>query len=167
MEEVKALPWESDRIKELRDCFGRLNSNSVQIDFLNQHTEAGLTISNLALGGAWGGPHLFKEFVLLLGELEIQLTQGDPMYERYGLQKTKLDLKSKKSEDTILFYAVGFGLPDHVEILLQEGADSEIRNNCGYNVEEWAQKLKDMFEDITPEMKEVLEVIQKHKKGNE
>ena len=140
---------ENGQTKELRACFNRLNSDSKQIDFFSERTEAmepsnrfrdGTTVSIIAFHSTQqqaNGDQIFTEFLSLVRELEDRLTQTDPNEKVMGLQERMLDMQQKASGDTVFHHVVILERIRYAEILWEAGADTNtLRNSYGMTVEE-------------------------------
>ena len=145
---------ENGQMKELRACFNSLNSDSKQLDFFSERTdaidlarrfEAGTTISNVAFyvtKHQGNGDQIFAEFLRLVRELEDRLTQTDPNQTVIGLQKRMVDMQDEAGGNTVFHHVVTSDRIRYAEILWEAGADMDtLRDNDGMTVAEWAAEM--------------------------
>ena len=141
-------------MKELRACFNSLNSDSKQIDFFTECTEAtdpsnrfaaGSTIPSVVFdntGHQENGDTLFAEFLSLVRELEDRLTQTDPNEKVMGLREQMLDMQDEAGGSTVFHHVVTSDHIRYAEILWEAGADMDtLRDNDGMTVAEWAAEI--------------------------
>ena len=145
---------ENGQTKELRACFNSLNSDSKQIDYFSQLTEAmdpsnrfkaGTTVSIVALYSTEhqeNDDKLFAEFLSLVRELEDRLTQTDPNEKVMGLREQMLDMQDEAGGSTVFHHVVTSDHIRYAEILWEAGADIDtLRNNRGETVAERAAEI--------------------------
>ena len=131
-----------------------LNSDSKQIDFFTECTEAtdpsnrfaaGNTIPSVVFdstGHQENGDTLFAEFLSLVRELEDRLTQTDPNEKVIGLRERMLDMQDAVGGSTVFHHVTTYDRIRYAEILWEAGADTNtLRNNRGNTVAEWAATL--------------------------